>query len=173
METISALEIAMLEGRPFGASLFGAFVNTGAVTALAAVFGSLVGGLCSSIGTWITQKHQGHRDLLERKIVRIEALYSDFIAESGRLLVDAMEHNAGDPQKLVMLYALASRMRLSSSTRVLETAEEVIKTIISTYRQPNLTVEQIESRAVNSDGGPLRKFSNICRNELDSLRQGL
>lgn len=161
-----------LNWRPLGTYLFGALVNTGIVTALAAVCGSLVGGLCSSIGTWITQKHQGHRELLERKIVRREALYSDFIVESARLLVDAMGHNAGDPQKLVSVFALLSRMRLSSSIRVLETAEEVIRTIVSTYRQPNLTVEQIETRAVNGEG-PLRKFSNICRAELDSLRQYL
>ena len=147
-------------------------MNTAMITALAAVCGSLVGGLCSSVGTWITQKHQGHRDLLERRIVRREALYSDFITESARLLLDAMEHNAADPQKLVTVYALLSRMRLSSSARVLEMAEDVISTIVSTYQEPNLTVEQIESRAVNGDG-PLRKFSTICRAELDSLRRDL
>ena len=147
-------------------------MSSGIIAALAAVLGSLVGALGSAIGTWITQKHQGHRDLMERKIVRREALYSDFIAESARLLVDAMEHNVCDPQKLVPVYSLLSRTRLSSSPRVLETAEEVIRTIVSTYQQPNLTTEQIQSRAVNGEG-PLRQFSDTCRSELDSLRQQL
>lgn len=147
-------------------------MNSGIITALAVVVGSVVGALGSAIGTWINQKHQGRRDLLERKIVRREALYSDFIAESARLLVDAMEHNVVDPQKLVPAYALLSRIRLSSSLDVLEMAEQVIKTIVSTYHQPNLTTEQIQSRAVHGEG-PLTQFSNTCRNELDSLRQEL
>ena len=34
-------------------------------------------------------RHQDLRDLLAKKIVRREVLYSDFITESARLLVDA------------------------------------------------------------------------------------
>ena len=147
-------------------------MNSGIITALAVVVGSLVGALGSAIGTWINQKHQGSRDLLERQIVRRETLYSDFIAETARLLVDAMEHNVADPQKLVPAYALLSRIRLGSSSDVLATAEQLIKTIVSTYQQPNLTPEQIQSLAVNGEG-PLTQFSNTCRSELDLLRRKL
>ena len=55
-------------------------------------------------------------------------LYSDFITESARLLVDALEYNTSDPQKLIPAYALLIRIRLSSSSSVLAKAEEVIKT---------------------------------------------
>jgi len=142
------------------------------ITALAAIAGSLVGALGSSIGTWITARHQDRRDLLGKQIERREALYSDFISESARLLVDAMEHNVSDLQKLIPLYALLSRIRLSSSERVLHTAEQVIKTIVNTYPQPNLTAEQIQSRAVNGQD-PLREFSDTCRVELESLQRQL
>jgi len=142
------------------------------ITALAAIAGSLVGALGSSIGTWITARHQDRRDLLGKQIERREALYSDFISESARLLVDAMEHNDSDVQKLIPLYALLSRIRLSSSERVLHTAEQVIKTIVNTYPQPNLTAEQIQSRAVNGQD-PLREFSDTCRVELESLQRQL
>jgi hypothetical protein len=43
--------------------------GSGAITALAAIFGSLVGALGSSTSTWIIQRHQDRRDLLARKIV--------------------------------------------------------------------------------------------------------
>jgi len=66
--------------------------SPGTMTALAAIFGSLVGALGSSISTWITQRHQDRRDLLARKIFHREQLYSDFISESARVLVDALEH---------------------------------------------------------------------------------
>ena len=104
--------------------------------------------------------------------MRRETLYSDFIAESAHLLVDAMEHNVRDLQKLIPVYALLSRIRLSSSDHVLQTAEQVIKTIVNTYPQPNLTADQIESRAVNGQD-PLRRFSDTCRTELESLQRQL
>lgn len=142
------------------------------VTALAAITGSLIGALGSATGTWITARHQDRRDLLGKQIARREALYSDFIGESARLLVDAMQHNASDPQKLLPVYALLSRIRLSSSRPVLEEAERVIRTILSTYPQTNMTAEQIQSQAVSSHD-PLRAFSDLCRIELDSLQQQL
>lgn len=150
----------------------GARMNSVMITALAAIAGSLVGALGSAIGTWITARHQDRRDLLGKQIARREALYSDFIGESARLLVDAMQHSASDLQKMLPVYALVSRIRLSSSEAVLQEAEQIIKTIVSTYPQPNLTAEQIESQAVNGHD-PLRQFSDICRTELDSMQRQL
>ena len=147
-------------------------MNSSTITALAAISGSFVGALGSGAATWITQRHEDRRDLLGKQIARREELYSDFIGESARLLVDAMEHNVGDLQKLLPVYALLSRIRLSSSESVLQAAEQVIKIIVSTYPQPNLTAEQIQSQAVNGQD-PLRQFSDTCRAELDSLLRRL
>lgn len=154
-------------------------LNPTTIAALAAVFGSLIGGLSSSLGTWITQRHQDRRELLAKILVLREALYSDFISESARLLVDASQHDAddpknliGDPRNLIPMYALLSRVRLSSSTKILATAEEVVRTIINAYREPNLTPHQIEFRAFN-DGDPLKNLSEVCRVELESIRQEL
>ena len=147
-------------------------MNSGLIAGLAAVSGSIVGAFGSVMGTWITTRHQDLRDLLAKTIVRREALYSDFITESARLLVDAMENNTSDPQKLIPAYALLSRIRLSSSSSVLAEAEEVIKIILNTYPQPNLTAEQIELRAANGED-PLRQFSNTCRTELESMQKQL
>jgi len=147
-------------------------MNSVLIPTLAAIAGSLVGALGSATGTWITARHQDRRDLLGKQIARREGLYSDFIGESARLLVDAMQHNVSDVQTLLPIYALLSRIRLSSSAPVLQEAEQVINTIVSTYPQPNLTPEQIESRAV-SGKDPLRQFSDTCRGELDSLQRQL
>jgi hypothetical protein len=140
------------------------------ITALAAIAGSLVGALGSAIGTWITARHQDRRNLLGNQIARREALYSDFIGESARLLVDAMQHNTSDLQRLLPIYALMSRIRLSSSEAVLEEAERVINIIVGTYPQPNLTAEQIQSQAVNGQN-PLKEFGETCRTELELLQR--
>ncbi len=150
--------------------MFGESMNSGLITGVAAISGSLVGALSSSVGTWITQRFQDRRDLIGKQIVRREALYSDFIAESARLLVDAMEHSDLDLQKMIPVYALVSRIRLSSSEAVLKRAEQIIKVIVDTYPQPNMTPEQIQSQAVNGQD-PLRAFSDCCRDELDWLQR--
>jgi hypothetical protein len=155
-----------------GADTFGAPANSVMITALAAITGSLVGALGSATGTWITARHQDRRDLLGKQIARREELYSDFIGESARLLVDAMQHNVSDLQKLLPVHALLSRIRLSSSKPVLQEAEQVVRTIVSEYPQTNLTAEQIQTQAVNGHD-PLRAFSDICRIELESLQRQL
>jgi hypothetical protein len=75
--------------------------NPVTISALAAIFGSLVGALASSVSTWITQKHQDQRDLLAKRIFHREQLYSDFISESARAYADALEHSFQDVNKLV------------------------------------------------------------------------
>jgi hypothetical protein len=148
------------------------YSNPASISALAAIFGSLAGALASSVSTWITQRHQDQRDLLAKRIFHREQLYSDFIGESARAFADALEHNFQDLDKLIPTYALLSRIRVSSSTAVLASAERLIDQIISTYSGPNLTPEQIQSKAAKRDD-PLRDFSSICRGELESLWKSL
>jgi cell division septum initiation protein DivIVA len=143
--------------------------NPATISALAAIFGSLTGALASSVSTWITQRHQDQRDLLAKRIFHREQLYSDFISETARALADAMQHNFQDLNKLVPTYAVLSRIRVSSSTDVLASAERVVDQILSTYSEPNLTSEEIQSRAAAKGDDPLRDFSTICRGELESL----
>lgn len=148
--------------------MFGTPVNS-VIAAAAAIGGSFVGAAGSIVGTWITARHVTRRDLLGKQIALREALYSDFIGESVRLLVDALQHNSNDLEKLLPIYALLSRIRISSSKPVLEKAEQLIQTIVATYPRPKMTAEEIESRALDGQD-PLSQFSDICRIELDSLQ---
>jgi hypothetical protein len=143
-------------------------LNPASISALAAVCGSLVGALGSSVSAWIAQRHQNRRDLLARKIFHREQLYSDFITETARATADAMQHTFQDPSKLISSYALLSRIRLSSSTSVVESAEGVVTTILTTYNGPNLTPEEFRAWA-GERNDPLREFGNVCRREIDSL----
>lgn len=69
-------------------------------------------------------------------------------------------------------YALLSRIRLSSSMTVVESAEKVIQEILSRYSGPNLSAEEIQA-LLSKRNDPLRDFGNVCRVELDSLWDGL
>ena len=152
--------------------LIGGSWNPATISALAAIFGSLTGALASSVSTWIAQRHQDRRDLLAKRIFHREQLYSDFISESARAVADAIQHNFQDPNKLTPTYALLSRIRLSSSDNVLASAEKVVQHIISTYSEPNLTPDEMQSRVAKRQD-PLREFSNVCRAELEAMQNQL
>lgn len=137
--------------------------------AMAALCGSLVGALGSSASTWITQRHADQRDLLARRIFYRVQLYSEFITESTRVLVDALENNFKDPNQLIPAYALLNRIRLTASKEVFASAESVVREIVQDYNEPNLTPEQIRSKALQGND-PLKQFSETCRAELDSMQ---
>ena len=146
----------------------GTFWNPVSISALAALGGSLVGALGSTIATWTGQRYHDQRDLTAKKIYHREQLYSDFLSETARALAHALQHRFQDPGTLIPSYALLSRIRLSSPMNVVESAEQVIASILATYAQPNLTPEQIHAWA-NKSNDPLRQFGEVCRRELDSL----
>jgi hypothetical protein len=147
--------------------------NPALVPALAAIFGSLVGALGSTGSAWIAQRHHARRELVAKQVLRREQLYSDFISESAKVVVDAAQHAFKDPGRLVPMYALLSCIRLSSPRAVVESAERVARDVLDAYSEPNLTPEEFQSRAKAELGDdPLRDFSNTCRRDLESLWSG-
>ena len=138
------------------------------IPTLSAIGGSIIGALSSMISTWVAQRHRERRELVAHKTAQLEQLYADFINESARLLVDAVQHSLEDPSTLVPIYALISRIRLRSSTDVIESGERLIATILKVYVEPNLAPDDIQS-AASKHNDHLQDFSNICRRELESL----
>ena len=124
--------------------------------------------MSSTVSAWIRQRQQERRELVANKVAQLEQLYSDFINEGARLLIDAVQHSLEEPSKLVPIYALISRIRLRSSTPVIESGERLIATVLKVYIEPNLTPEEIQL-AANKHNDHLREFSSVCRRELESL----
>jgi hypothetical protein len=144
------------------------FDNPATIPTLSAVGGSVIGALTSTVSAWISQRQRERRELVAKKVSQLEQLYSDLINESARLLVDAVQHSLEDPSTLVPMYALISRIRLRSSTEVIESGERLIETILKIYFEPKLTPEMLQS-AANKHNDHLQDFSNVCRRELESL----
>jgi hypothetical protein len=138
------------------------------IPTLSAIGGSLIGALSSMVSTWIVQRHRERRELVAQKTTHLEQLYSDFINESARLVVDAAQHSLDEPSKLVSIYALISRIRLRSSPEVIESGERLIATILKAYFDPKLAPEEIQSAATKHNDH-LQEFSNVCRRELESV----
>jgi len=98
-------------------------METAIITALAAILGSLVGGTATITTAWITQRFQSKREFARSEGQKKEALYTEFIAESSKLLIDSLDHNLDKPEALIQVYALINRIRLNSSDAVVAAAE--------------------------------------------------
>lgn len=142
------------------------------ISALAALAGSVVGGLTALGTSWLTQQAQARAQENARDLTAREALYSDFIVEASRLFGDAWVNDKPEVASLIGLYGMVSRMRVRSSPRVIANAEKVALTIAETYFTPNRTLRELHDMMESEQMDPLRGFSEACRDELRSLRAG-
>jgi hypothetical protein len=136
------------------------------ISALAALAGSVVGGLTALATSWLTQQAQARAQEHASDRTAREALYRDFILEASRLYGDALVHDKPEVSNLVGLYAMVSRMRVRSSPPIVENAEKVARTIVETYFAPNKTLGELHEIAKSDEWDPLRGFSEACREEL-------
>ena len=140
------------------------------VSAMAGVFGSLVGGSATVATAWITQKTLSKRELLGAEIRHRETLYGEFIREGSRLVMDSFVRTLDKPEMLLSLYELLNRIRLSASDAVLAEADHVLRQITEQYFSTNLSVEEMRALVWSGSADPLKSFGEACRVELKSMR---
>jgi hypothetical protein len=148
-------------------------MDTNLIPAMAGVLGSLAGGSATVATAWVTQKTLTRRELNVRDMRQREKLYSEFIAECAKLLIDAFTHTLENPEKLLAVYALTNRIRLTASQPVLAEAEHLLSHIAEQYFSQNLTVQEMRQLARSANADPLKAFGEACRAELKSIRAGL
>ena len=93
------------------------------ISAFSAVMGSLVGAFTSFVTTYANQRAQYRRDFLSKQFAQRENLYSEFISEAARLMVDSLEQEMVKPSTLVPIYGLENRIRLNSSDTVVQAGD--------------------------------------------------
>jgi hypothetical protein len=147
------------------ASIFGA---------LAAVCGSLVGGLATFATAWITQRTSSRRELVRAEIRKRELLYGRFISECSRLIMDSLVRALERPEAMLPIYALLNRIRLTASDDVLVEAEQIMRRITEQYFSPNLSQDELRALVVSQGSAdPLKPFGEVCRVELTSMHKAV
>jgi hypothetical protein len=81
-----------------------------------------------------------------------------------------LQHDNPDIAALIGLYAKIARMRVLSSQTVLDHAEQIERTILDTYLEPDKTFPELREMANSGSLDLLRGFSEACRAEFESLR---
>jgi len=142
-------------------------MDSGYITAFAALGGAALGGLTSFATSWTTLHTQMKSQRSESSKSKRQKLYKAFIDEAAKIYGDALIHDKLETTGLINLHALVSRMRIVSSRPVIETAVNVVKVITETYSQPNKSPEEIEAMISNSSVDILQSFSEACRNEFE------
>jgi len=142
-------------------------IDSGYITALAALGGAALGGLTSFATSWTTLHTQMKAQRRDSSKSKRQKLYNAFIDDVARIYGDALLHDKLETTGLIDLHALVSRMRIVSSRPVIETAVNVVKLITETYSQPNKTPEEIEAMITNGSVDILLSFSEACRNEFE------
>ena len=142
-------------------------MDSGYITALAALGGAALGGLTSFATSWTTLRAQMKAQRSAGSKSKRQKLYKAFIDDTARIYGDAVIHDKLEITGLVNLHALVGRMRIVSSRPVIETAVNVVKAITETYSQPNKSPEEIEAMISNGSVDILRQFSEACRDELE------
>jgi hypothetical protein len=138
--------------------------------AVAALAGSAIGGLTSFASAWLTQNRQDRARRLSQDKARRQKLYKQFIDEASKLYADAVVRDEVEVSALVSIFALVSRMRVLSSSAVVEKAEAVNRMIVDTYFEPNKTFPELRDLLKTHPIDPLRALSEECRAELQGLK---
>jgi hypothetical protein len=144
-------------------------MDTTTLSAMAGVFGSLVGGSATVATAWITQRTLNRRRLVAAEIRNRQTLYGEFINECSARALDSFENTLDKSERLLSIYALLNRIRICASDPVLSEAERALASITEQYFSPNLSLDQL--RALVRDGArsdPLRSFAEACRAEVRS-----
>ena len=139
------------------------------ISALAALTGAAVGGLTSGVANWINHRSQVRAQWLNHEKDRRQILYKDFIEEASKCYIDALQHDEADIPGLVGLYAKLNRMRVLSSTPVVDSADKVARKVLDTYLEPDKSFFELREMAIDGTLDLLRDFSSACRHEFDDM----
>jgi hypothetical protein len=137
------------------------------ISALSALAGSLIGGLTSLAGSWVSQNAQARTQQVLGDWTRRQELYKAFIEEASKLYGDALVSNNAEISKFIPLSVILNRMRVQSSASVVQEAEAVIEKLAETYLEPNQTLRELRGHHDKID--ILRQFSDACRQDLNRL----
>lgn len=144
-------------------------MDTAYISAFSALAGSLIGGLTSLAGSWVSQNAQARAQQLLGSWTRRQELYNAFIEGASKLYGDALVSNDAEVSKFIPLSVILNRMRVLSSASVVEEAEAVIERIVDTYLEPNQTLRDLRGQHDKID--ILRRFSEACRKDLSRAAQ--
>jgi hypothetical protein len=123
-------------------------MNASLISAFAALAGASIVAAVSFLRSWLVHHGQVRAQWVAQEQLRLQDLYKEFIEESSKCYLDALQRHEPDISLLVVLYAKMSRMRVLASPNVLASAERALKRILDTYSETDVKFSDINLRTM-------------------------
>lgn len=149
-------------------------IDPGLLGPVSALLGALIGGSAPVVAAVYTNRAQNRLQRVAAEAAKRETVYADFVACAAAAVLSAYTHDeiavGGDEQHLI---GLINRMRLFAPQNVIECAEAVLRSILTISLEPSVELRRLatEALAKSVEPDPLRRFSEICRTDLDNILQ--
>jgi hypothetical protein len=136
------------------------------LSALSALAGSTIGGMTSGVTAWLNQRSLARAGQLANERASRQELYRDFILAASKAYAEALVVNEAKIDELIALYAMISRMRAMSSSKIVACAERTLLATTGAYLEPNRTVPELRELIKSGTGvDPLKDFAEAVREE--------
>jgi hypothetical protein len=144
-------------------------MNPSYFPALAALLGTVLGGLTSFLTSWVTQNAQYKAQRLVAAKTKREDLYGHFLDEMAQLYAHAFSEDKVAYSALINIFALKGRIALVASPPVVEIADQAVKHIVDIYMGPKLDIAQVRVLLDTISSDYMRRFADTCRVELEAF----
>lgn len=144
-------------------------LQVGLLAAVAALGGSIVGGIITFLTTYYAEKKRFEHELSLRDIEKRETLYSDFIGECTRVILAALDNKKGSALDFSTLFSLTGRIRVVAPEEIGDAAAAFGSLAIKT---PGPEAEEEKRKKHQADVKPARKkFTELCQKEIGDMKK--
>lgn len=137
------------------------------ITAVSALLGSIVGGALSFLSSHYTAKKQFQREFTLREFEKHEALYSEFMTETGRLVLLRLDKKSDSALQYASLFSLLGRIRLVAPKDISDAAKAFSTLVMET--SADRQQEEIHDHTVQV-GAARERFTSLCQEHLRRIR---
>jgi len=142
------------------------------ISTLAALAGTIIGGLTSFLTAWVTTNVQARNQRISAETARRQEIYGAFMDEVALLYSRALRSEQVDYADLVKAFALRGRITLMATPPVFECAERAVKFLVDLYLGPVRTPQEVRAMMDNESVDIIGEFAKRCREEFRVLGLG-
>ena len=145
-------------------------MDSGLLSTLAALAGTVVGALSSLGSNWMTSRAQARAQRLAEERAKREDIYGRYMDVLARLYAAAL-NSAGevDYAMLTEAYALSGRISLRASDAVVAAGDKALRFVVDLAIGQRRSPEAMRALMDDAEANVIGAFARACREELTAL----
>lgn len=144
-------------------------MGSGYASTIAALAGTVIGGLTTLLTTWLTHTAQVRAARLTAERTRREDLYGRIMEEIALLYSLALTEEGLSYAKMVNVIALRGRIMLFASSPVVESVNRALGLLMDLQMGPQRSPSDVRRMMEDGSLNAIPKFAEACRKELGEL----